>query len=58
MLSDSRSLGTGMEAGKISKIKMMLFPNRVVAVELLRSGRFWIDLKIEPIGFQSECGMC
>lgn len=51
MLSDSRLSGTGMEAGKIPKIKMMLSQNRGVAVELLRSGRFWIDLKIEPLGF-------
>ena len=51
MLGDSRLLGTGMEAGTISKIKMVLSQNRVAATELLRSGRFCVDLKIEPIGF-------
>lgn len=38
-----------MEAGKISKIKMVLSQNRVAAV--VTSGRFWIDLKSEPMGF-------
>lgn len=49
-MSDSRLLGLEMEAGKVSKIKMVLSQNRVEAMELLRSGRFGIDLKIEPTG--------
>ena len=30
---------------------MMLSQNRVAAVEMPRKGRFWIELKIEPIEF-------